>query len=77
MARLGSDLPAFVPVHDPTRKAYYGIRGTKAFSVRYETDRLGSRIPDEFMHLEGLHKIFNAKVVRPNPAALLVCQVPV
>ena len=64
VAYLGSDLPVFVPVHDPTRKAYYGIRGTKSFSVRYEADRFGSRIPEEFMNLEGLHKIFSTKVVR-------------
>lgn len=68
VAFLGSDLPAFVPVHDPTRKAYLGIRGTKTFSVRYETDRLGSRIPKDFMNLEGLFSIFNTKVVRhPSP----------
>lgn len=62
LSNCGSDLPAFVPVHDPTRKAYYGIRGTKTFSMRYETDRLGSRIPVEYMHLEGLYNIFNTKV---------------
>ncbi|KAL6580892.1 hypothetical protein OROMI_006815 [Orobanche minor] len=54
--------PAFVPVHDPTRKAYIGIQnmGT-VFTRRFEADRIGSQVPIKLMHLEGLYELFISK----------------
>ncbi|PIN14383.1 hypothetical protein CDL12_12992 [Handroanthus impetiginosus] len=54
--------PAFVPVHDPSRKAYIGIQnmGT-VFTRRFEADRLGSQVPIKLMHLEGLYELFVSK----------------
>ncbi|XVF20360.1 hypothetical protein REPUB_Repub11eG0191400 [Reevesia pubescens] len=54
--------PAFVPVHDPSRKAFIGIQnmGT-VFTRRFEADRIGSQVPIKFMHLEGLYELFVSK----------------
>ncbi|GLU02575.1 hypothetical protein SLE2022_198210 [Rubroshorea leprosula] len=54
--------PAFVPIHDPSRKAYMGIQnmGT-VFTRRFEADQIGSQVPIKFMHLEGLHELFLSK----------------
>ncbi|XP_073019709.1 uncharacterized protein [Primulina eburnea] len=54
--------PAFVPVHDPSRKAYIGIQnmGT-VFTRRFEADRIGSQVPIKLMHLEGLYELFISK----------------
>lgn len=54
--------PAFVPVHDPSRKAYIGIQnmGT-VFTRRFEADRIGSQVPVKLMHLEGLYELFVSK----------------
>ncbi|KAG8390532.1 hypothetical protein BUALT_Bualt01G0093300 [Buddleja alternifolia] len=54
--------PAFVPVHDPSRKAYIGIQnmGT-VFTRRFEGDRIGSQVPIKLMHLEGLYELFVSK----------------
>jgi Rab3 GTPase-activating protein catalytic subunit len=59
-----SNWPAFVPVHDPSRKAYIGIQnlGT-VFTRRFEADRIGSQVPIRLMHLEGLHELFLSKFV--------------
>lgn len=56
--------PAFVPVHDPSRKAYIGIQnmGT-VFTRRFEADRIGSQVPVKLMHLEGLYELFVSKFV--------------
>ena len=56
--------PAFVPVHDPSRKAYIGIQnmGT-VFTRRFEADRIGSQVPVRLMHLEGLYELFLSKFV--------------
>lgn len=56
--------PAFVPVHDPSRKAYIGIQnmGT-VFTRRFEADRIGSQVPIKLMHLEGLYELFVSKFV--------------
>ncbi|KAK2982727.1 hypothetical protein RJ640_025143 [Escallonia rubra] len=56
--------PAFVPVHDPSRKAYIGIQnmGT-VFTRRFEADRIGSQVPRKLMHLEGLYELFVSKFV--------------
>lgn len=56
--------PAFVPVHDPSRKAYIGIQnmGT-VFTRRFEADRVGSQVPVKLMHLEGLYELFVSKFV--------------
>ncbi|CAN6469767.1 unnamed protein product [Victoria cruziana] len=54
--------PAFVPVHDPTRKAHIGIQNMgMIFTRRFESDRIGSQIPIKFMHLEGLYELFLSK----------------
>ncbi|XP_011101652.1 rab3 GTPase-activating protein catalytic subunit isoform X2 [Sesamum indicum] len=54
--------PAFVPVHDPSRKAYIGIQnmGT-VFTRRFEADCIGSQVPIKLMHLEGLYELFVSK----------------
>ncbi|XP_057789403.1 uncharacterized protein LOC131006243 isoform X2 [Salvia miltiorrhiza] len=54
--------PAFVPVHDSSRKAYIGIQnmGT-VFTRRFEADRIGSQVPVKLMHLEGLYELFVSK----------------
>ncbi|CAJ1960459.1 unnamed protein product [Sphenostylis stenocarpa] len=55
LSNCSSLWPAFVPVHDPSRKAYIGIQsmGT-VFTRRFEADRIGSQVPIKLMHLEGL-----------------------
>nr|XP_043636993.1 rab3 GTPase-activating protein catalytic subunit isoform X2 [Erigeron canadensis] len=54
--------PAFVPVHDPSRKAYIGIQnmGT-VFTRRFEGDLIASQVPVKLMHLEGLYELFVSK----------------
>jgi len=56
--------PAFVPVHDPSRKAYIGIQnmGT-VFTRRFESDCIKSQVPIKLMHLEGLYELFVSKFV--------------
>ncbi|GAB2216187.1 hypothetical protein Droror1_Dr00023957 [Drosera rotundifolia] len=54
--------PAFVPVHDPSRKAFIGIQNTgTVFTRRFEGDRIGSQVPVKLMHLEGLYELFISK----------------
>ncbi|XP_035540993.1 rab3 GTPase-activating protein catalytic subunit isoform X4 [Juglans regia] len=55
-------LPALVPVHDPSRKAYIGIQnmGT-VFTRRFEADHIGTQVPVQLMHLEGLYELFISK----------------
>ncbi|XP_059431340.1 uncharacterized protein LOC132164795 [Corylus avellana] len=62
MSNCSSLLPAFVPVHDPSRKAYIGIQnmGT-VFTRRFEADHMGTQVPVKLMHLEGLHELFISK----------------
>ncbi|KAL8518137.1 hypothetical protein ACS0TY_009479 [Phlomoides rotata] len=56
--------PAFVPVHDPSRKAYIGIQNMGTVSTRrFEADRIGSQVPIKLMHLEGLYELFVSKFV--------------
>ncbi|KAL1217601.1 hypothetical protein V5N11_004762 [Cardamine amara subsp. amara] len=64
LSNCGSLWPAFVPVHDPSRKAYIGIQnmGT-VFTRRFEADRIGSQVPVKLMHLEGLYELFVSKFV--------------
>ncbi|OEL29559.1 hypothetical protein BAE44_0009421 [Dichanthelium oligosanthes] len=64
LSNCGSNWPAFVPIHDPSRKAYIGIQnlGT-VFTRRFEADRIGSQVPIRLMHLEGLHELFLSKFV--------------
>ncbi|KAM0044701.1 putative Rab3 GTPase-activating protein catalytic subunit [Helianthus debilis subsp. tardiflorus] len=54
--------PAFVPVHDPSRKAYIGIQnmGT-VFTRRFEGDLIATQVPVKLMHLEGLYELFVSK----------------
>lgn len=62
LSNCGSNWPAFVPVHDPSRKAYIGIQnmGT-SFTRRFDSDRIGSQVPVRLMHLEGLYELFVSK----------------
>ncbi|KAF8396974.1 hypothetical protein HHK36_018611 [Tetracentron sinense] len=62
LSNCGSMWPAFVPVHDPSRKAYIGIQnmGT-VFTRRFEADLIGSQVPVRLMHLEGLYELFVSK----------------
>lgn len=62
LSNCGSTWPAFVPVHDPSRKAYIGIQnmGT-VFTRRFEADCMGSQVPIRLMHLEGLYELFVSK----------------
>lgn len=63
--------PAFVPVHDPSRKAYIGIQnmGT-TFTRRFEADRVGTLVPIKLMHLEGLYELFVSKFVSSLDASI-------
>lgn len=55
--------PSFVPVHDPTRKAYKGIQNMDTtLTRRFEADRIGSQVPVKLMHLEGLYELFMSKL---------------
>ncbi|XP_020694288.1 rab3 GTPase-activating protein catalytic subunit-like [Dendrobium catenatum] len=62
LSNCGSNWPAFVPVHDPSRKAYIGIQnmGT-TFTRRFDSDRIGSQVPVRLLHLEGLYELFVSK----------------
>ncbi|XP_023522736.1 rab3 GTPase-activating protein catalytic subunit isoform X3 [Cucurbita pepo subsp. pepo] len=62
LTNCSSFWPAFVPVHDPSRKAYIGIQnmGT-TFTRRFEADRIGTQVPIKLMHLEGLYELFVSK----------------
>lgn len=62
LSNCASLWPAFVPVHDPSRKAFIGIQnmGT-VFTRRFEADRIGSQVPVKLMHLEGLYELFVTK----------------
>eukprot|EP00250_Pteridium_aquilinum_P017952 c23859_g4_i1 orf=95-2845(-) len=63
LSNCGSAWPAFVPVHDPTRKAYKGIQGMRGPYCRsFEADRIGSQVPVKLMHLEGLYELFISKL---------------
>jgi Rab3 GTPase-activating protein catalytic subunit len=62
LTNCGSQLPAFVPVHESKRKAYQGILGTKTYSARFEADRITSWVPVRFMHLQGLYDLFVSKL---------------
>lgn len=62
MSNCCSLWPAFVPVHDPSRKAHIGIQnmGT-VFTRRFESDCIRSQVPVKLMHLEGLYELFLSK----------------
>ncbi|KAI4368913.1 hypothetical protein MLD38_017416 [Melastoma candidum] len=62
LSNCSSTWPAFVPVHDPSRKAYIGIQsmGT-VFTRSFEADHIGSQVPIKLMHLEGLYELFISK----------------
>lgn len=63
LSNCGSIWPAFVPVHDPTRKSYKGIQAMKGpYSRSFEADRIGSQVPVKLMHLEGLYDLFITKL---------------
>ncbi|KAJ0979301.1 hypothetical protein J5N97_014775 [Dioscorea zingiberensis] len=62
LSNCGSHWPAFVPVHDPSRKAYIGIQNTGTiFTRRFDADRIGSQVPVRLMHMEGLYELFVSK----------------
>ncbi|KAI5679747.1 hypothetical protein M9H77_00974 [Catharanthus roseus] len=64
LSNCSSLWPAFVPVHDPSRKAYIGIQNMGTiFTRRFEADRIGSQVPIKLMHLEGLYELFVSKFV--------------
>ncbi|KAL9249578.1 Rab3 GTPase-activating protein catalytic subunit-like protein [Drosera capensis] len=51
--------PAFVPVHDPSRKAFIGIQNTGTlFTRRFEGDRIGSQA---FSSLESSPQLFSVQ----------------
>ncbi|XP_078435560.1 rab3 GTPase-activating protein catalytic protein isoform X2 [Wolffia australiana] len=62
LSNCGSICPAFVPVHDPTREAFFGIQnmGTN-FTRRFDADCMRSQVPIRLMHLEGLYQLFLSK----------------
>ncbi|XP_060667833.1 uncharacterized protein LOC107411504 isoform X2 [Ziziphus jujuba] len=62
LSNCSSLWPAFVPVHDPSRKAYIGIQNMGTiFTRRFEADYIGSQVPVKLMHLEGLYELFISK----------------
>lgn len=63
LSNCNSIWSAFVPVHDPTRKAYKGIQNMHTtLTRRFEADRIGSQVPVKLMHLEGLYELFMSKL---------------
>ncbi|EFJ10020.1 hypothetical protein SELMODRAFT_447520 [Selaginella moellendorffii] len=63
LSNCGSSWPVFVPVHDPTRKAYMGIESLEGLSsIKFEADRIGRQVPIKLMHLEGLYDLFMSKL---------------
>ncbi|KAK9127355.1 hypothetical protein Syun_016152 [Stephania yunnanensis] len=47
LSNSGSTWPAFVPIHDPSRKAYIGIQNMGTLLTRrFESDRIGSQVPE-------------------------------
>ncbi|KAL8129045.1 hypothetical protein V2J09_018200 [Rumex salicifolius] len=62
LSNCSSQWPAFVPVHDSSRKAYMGIQnmGT-TFTRRFQADYIGSQVPLKLMHLEGIYELFVSK----------------
>ncbi|XP_075078987.1 uncharacterized protein LOC107824993 isoform X5 [Nicotiana tabacum] len=67
LSNCSSLWPAFVPVHDPSRKAYIGIQNMGTlFTRRFEADRIGSQVPVKLMHLEGLYELFVSKFAFSN-----------
>ncbi|XP_024357806.1 uncharacterized protein [Physcomitrium patens] len=77
LASCGSQLPAFVPVHEAKRKAYQGILGTKTYSARFEADRITSWVPVKLMHLMGLYDLFVSKLTFKTASDLLAPSVSV
>ncbi|XP_042446825.1 rab3 GTPase-activating protein catalytic subunit-like [Zingiber officinale] len=62
LTNCGSNWPAFVPVHDPSRRAYIGIQNLGLiFTRRFDADRIASQVPVRLMHLEGLYELFISK----------------
>ncbi|KAK6927129.1 Rab3GAP catalytic subunit, conserved domain, partial [Dillenia turbinata] len=67
LSNCSSPWSAFVPVHDPSRKAYIGIQNIGTiFTRRFEADRIGSQVPVKLMHLEGLYELFVSKFAFTN-----------
>ncbi|XVF46202.1 hypothetical protein PTKIN_Ptkin03bG0008600 [Pterospermum kingtungense] len=68
LSNCSSLWPAFVPVHDPSRKAFIGIQNMGTiFTRRFEADHIGSQVPIKFMHLEGLYELFVSKFAYSTP----------
>ncbi|KAE8039324.1 hypothetical protein FH972_011748 [Carpinus fangiana] len=66
MSNCSSLLPAFVPVHDPSRKAYDGIQNMGTLFTRvFKADHMGTQVPVKLMHLEGLYEFFISKFAYP------------
>lgn len=62
LSNCSSMWPAFVPVHDPSRKSYIGIQSMGTiFTRRFEADHISSQVPVKLMHLEGLFELFVSK----------------
>ncbi|CAH9075288.1 unnamed protein product [Cuscuta epithymum] len=62
LSNCSSSWPAFVPVHDPSRKAFIGIQNVDThLTRRFEADRMGSQVPVTLLHYEGLFELFVSK----------------
>ncbi|KAK6935694.1 Rab3GAP catalytic subunit, conserved domain [Dillenia turbinata] len=62
LSNCSSPWPAFVPVQDPSRKAYIGVQNIGTiFTRRFEADCIGSQVPVKLVHLEGLYELFVLK----------------
>uniref|UniRef100_A0A0D3FHA8 Rab3 GTPase-activating protein catalytic subunit n=1 Tax=Oryza barthii TaxID=65489 RepID=A0A0D3FHA8_9ORYZ len=68
LSNCGSNWPAFVPVHDPSRKAYIGIQnlGT-VFTRRFEADRIGSQVLSSTDFPARVKVIFSMKLTYRTP----------
>ena len=53
-------VPIFVPVHSPSRQAFYGHFGAGEVTVRFDSDS-SPEIPSSCLHLTGLLELFQAK----------------
>lgn len=72
-----SSVPAFVPVHDPTRKSFVGFQhgprtsphGGSDYSCHFEADRIAAHVPQNLISLDGLYYLFAFKIVSGTASA--------
>ncbi|BDA43382.1 Rab3 GTPase-activating protein catalytic subunit [Coccomyxa sp. Obi] len=71
LAATGSPWPAFVPMHDPLRDAYWGVAATCQSSFAFlETDSVHiSQLPPQLLRVDGLLSLFSQRLAAHAPLA--------